>query len=137
MTKHKNYDKAIIYGILCNKTHNLYIGSSCQSLAVRRQQHWSDYKGYCDFWFGWFGNTLEYRNYRSSFEVLINEDYKFFKIMDWPCKNRAELQLKEEQTRVAYDDSMFYNVVNKSRASIYYKKNKNICPCKYGAKTLS
>ena len=83
-----NYAKSYIYGIKCYTTGELYIGSSYDNIERRLSKHKVDFRGY-------MGITPAYRNYRSSFEVLMNENYKIFKIEDWPCDSKQELETRE------------------------------------------
>tara|TARA_R110002049_G_scaffold133414_1_gene292878 strand:+ start:3023 stop:3394 length:372 start_codon:yes stop_codon:yes gene_type:complete len=83
-----NYAKSYIYGIKCYTTGELYIGSSYEDINRRLSKHKVDFRGY-------MGITPAYRNYRSSFEVLMNENYKIFKIEDWPCDSKQELETRE------------------------------------------
>tara|TARA_R110000787_G_scaffold137882_3_gene251488 strand:- start:117 stop:488 length:372 start_codon:yes stop_codon:yes gene_type:complete len=82
------YAKSYIYGIKCHKTGGLYIGSSYEDINRRLCKHKVDLRGY-------MGLTPAYRNYRSSFEVLFNEEYEIFKIEDWPCDSKQELETRE------------------------------------------
>lgn len=83
-----NYNKAYIYGIKCNKTKGLYIGSSIEPIQTRLGKHITDLRGY-------LGINPRPRCYRSSFEVLMNNDYEMFKICDVPCESREELEIVE------------------------------------------
>lgn len=85
MTK---YSKAYIYGIKCNKTGLLYIGSSMEPMNIRLRKHLTDMNGY-------LGLNKKTRAYRSSFEVLFNEEYDMFKIEDYPCETKHELEVRE------------------------------------------
>ncbi len=83
------YCKSYIYGIKCNTTNLLYIGSSIEPMKVRLSKHLTDLKGY-------LGINPKPRNYRTSFEVLMNDDYEIFKIKELPnCKNKQELETIE------------------------------------------
>ena len=82
------YKKACIYGIRCNTTNELYIGSTYNKLNVRLGKHLTDMRGYLCI-------NKKHRNYRRAFEVLFNDNYEIFKIEDWPCNNREELHMRE------------------------------------------
>tara|TARA_R100000231_G_C5201206_1_gene127462 strand:+ start:144 stop:506 length:363 start_codon:yes stop_codon:yes gene_type:complete len=82
------YSKAYIYGIRCNTTNLLYIGSSIKPMKTRLTKHLTDLKGY-------LGINPRPRCYRSSFEVLMNNNYEMFKIEDYPCETKHELEIRE------------------------------------------
>ena len=82
------YSQAYIYGIRCNTTNLLYIGSSIKPMKTRLTKHLTDLKGY-------LGINPRPRCYRSSFEVLMNENYEMFKIEDYPCETKHELEIRE------------------------------------------
>lgn len=82
------YSQAYIYGIKCNTTNLLYIGSSMEPMNIRLTKHLTDLKGY-------LGINPRPRSYRSSFEVLMNDNYEMFKIEDYPCDNKHELEIRE------------------------------------------
>lgn len=81
-------DKACIYGIRCNTTGLLYIGSTSTSLKARLSRHNTDLRGY-------MGYNKKHRNYRSSFEVLFNNNYDIFKIEDYPSIDKNQLEIRE------------------------------------------
>ena len=58
-------------------------------MKVRLTKHKTDLKGYMMI------NGNKYRNYRSSFEVLFNENYHIFKIEDFSCNSKKELETRE------------------------------------------
>ena len=96
------YKDSCIYGIKCNTTNELYIGSTYNKLNVRLRKHLTDMRGYLCI-------NKKHRNYRSSFEVLFNDNYEIFKIEDFPCNNRQELHMIEAQ----YIDKYWDKIVNK------------------------
>ena len=83
------YAKSLIYGIRCNTTGELYIGSSTEELKTRLSKHITDLRGYMGY------KNNKPRNYRSSFEVLFNDNYDMFEIETYPCKNKRELEIRE------------------------------------------
>jgi hypothetical protein len=83
------YAKSLIYGIRCNTTGELYIGSSTEDLKTRLGKHITDLRGYMGY------KNNKPRNYRSSFEVLFNNNYKMFKIEDYPCSSKRDLEIRE------------------------------------------
>tara|TARA_R110002096_G_scaffold421657_5_gene627581 strand:+ start:45 stop:434 length:390 start_codon:yes stop_codon:yes gene_type:complete len=101
------FEKAYIYQIKCNLTSDIYIGSSYEPMRIRLSKHLTDLKG----WRGIDGN--KYRNYRSSFEVLMNDDYEMTKVEDFPCNTKKELLSRESLyiIKARKDDNI--NIVNK------------------------
>ena len=82
------YTPGHIYGIYCYTTNQLYIGSTIQDVKTRLQKHLTDMRGY-------LGLNPKPRNYRSSFEVLYNNNYKIFKICECMSFNRNNLLTME------------------------------------------
>lgn len=81
-------NKACIYGIRCNTTGLLYIGSTTTGLKARLSRHNTDLRGYMGF-------NKKHRNYRSSFEVLFNDNYNIFKIEEYPSNDKEQLEIRE------------------------------------------
>ena len=88
MNHNLKLSKACIYGIRCNTTGLLYIGSTSTCLKSRLSRHITDLRGY-------MGYLNKHRAYRSSFEVLFNDNYEIFKIEDYPTDNKHELEIRE------------------------------------------
>ncbi len=82
------FQNGIIYCIRCKTTNGLYIGSSIEPIKTRISKHKTDLKGY-------LGINKRYRCYRSSFEVLFNENYEVGIIEEYPCNNKRELEIRE------------------------------------------
>tara|TARA_R100000951_G_scaffold75361_1_gene63513 strand:- start:1621 stop:2007 length:387 start_codon:yes stop_codon:yes gene_type:complete len=85
----RSYETGIIYGFKCKKTNQLYIGSTIQPLKTRHSKHITDFRG----WSGYKNNKP--RNYRSSFEIIKNNDYDVFEIEKYSCENKRELEARE------------------------------------------
>mgnify|MGYP003630265918 FL=1 len=126
-----DFSKGKIYGIIDRKTNRIYIGSTIQTLNKRMRQHKTDYRMYCNYWFGWFNEDgpMKERNYRASFDILINEDWEMFKICNYPCHTKDQLHKGEEATRLFYEKFKYYEVVNVNKC-ISKKKylSNNKCP---------
>tara|TARA_R110000744_G_scaffold378016_1_gene493624 strand:- start:436 stop:786 length:351 start_codon:yes stop_codon:yes gene_type:complete len=106
-----------IYVIICYKTDKHYYGSTYQNLNVRLSKHKYDLKGAMGL-----GNVE--RHYRTSADVLINDNYEIILIKDYPCQNKKELQT--EEYRLMNLANEYYNVVNKTGLINYKKKNNKI-----------
>jgi hypothetical protein len=85
----EKYQQGKIYMMKCNKTGLCYIGSTIEKLNKRLGKHLTDYRGYMGI------NNVKRRNYRSSFDVIINENYDINLLENYPCNNRRELQHRE------------------------------------------
>ena len=79
---------AYIYGIRCHTTGGLYIGSSVEPMDLRLRKHVTDLRGY-------LGINKKWRNYRTSFEVIMNDNYTMFVIEEYPCDSKIELERRE------------------------------------------
>jgi len=118
------YENSKIYGIKCNVSGDIYIGSTYEDLKLRLQKHLTDYKGWRAV-MGLEDNKNKERAYRSSFKIFFNDDYKIWKIRDYPCKNQWELEAEEYNTMDVLEQEG-YNIVNVKRKS---KKISNINKC--------
>jgi hypothetical protein len=109
-----NYKLGKIYTIRSSETVGVYVGSTCQSLAVRFGGHKSDYKKYKNIIT--ISNIFNYGVENAYIELLEN----------YPCNSREELHKREgEHMR------MMENCVNKLKPRINHNKNDyyicNIC----------
>ena len=98
------YEHGKIYCIRCKDTDKRYYGSTFDTLKQRLSKHVYDYKGLLGL-----GNVE--RNYRSSADVLINDNYEIFLVKDFPCNSRKELC--DEEYNVIKASNLIYDVVNK------------------------
>jgi hypothetical protein len=73
-----------IYKIIDNTNGNVYIGSTTKTLNQRLSQHKCDYKNY-----------LNGRCYRTSFEIIKNNDYRIELIKYVIYKDKIELHQRE------------------------------------------
>tara|TARA_E500000305_G_scaffold11462_1_gene7868 strand:- start:34 stop:675 length:642 start_codon:yes stop_codon:yes gene_type:complete len=82
-----NYKNGKIYKILDLTNDNFYIGSTTKEyLSQRLEKHRTHYKDYLQ------GRT----HYRSSFEILCNENYKIYLLENAPCASKDELRQREQ-----------------------------------------
>jgi len=82
-----NYEQAKIYQITCEKTGNIYIGSTTKKLICQRlAEHVSQYKYYMK------GKETPYI---TSFEIIKENAYSISLIENYPCKSRNELTARE------------------------------------------
>ena len=80
-----DYQKSIIYKIVCNVTGKCYIGSTTQGLAKRISSHRCKYKNYLN----------KATDYISSFDIFENEDYDYCLIEKYPCDEKTEVHARE------------------------------------------
>ena len=84
-----SYKNGKIYKIIDNTNGNFYVGSTNYvKLCSRMGKHRGYLKAYMK------GSTLKYC---ASMEILINENYKMLLLEPYPCKNRDELRMREQQ----------------------------------------
>jgi hypothetical protein len=72
-----NYENGKIYKIVCNKTGEIYIGSTCRTLEQRLYSH-ETYTKYCSSW-----------------KILKNRNYSIELIERFPCSSRLALEYRE------------------------------------------
>ena len=66
----------------------------------------TDFKGY-------MGLLNKHRNYRASFEIIIQEDYEVGILEHYPCNSKQALEKREAEWILAFQEKNI-NVVNKS-----------------------
>ena len=82
-----NYQNGKIYTLRSYQTDDVYIGSTTQSLAVRKGGHQRDYKRYLNG---------KYR-FITSFNIIKFDDCYIELIENYPCNSRNELERREGQ----------------------------------------
>ena len=113
-----NFENGKIYKIVNTEGTLTYIGSTTQSLAMRKGKHKFEYEKW---------KTGNSKKYLSSFEVFKNDEdgCKIFIIESFPCKNKDELRARERH----YIESI--ECVNKRKPgrtnAMYYKENHEHC----------
>jgi hypothetical protein len=113
-----SYKNGKIYKIIDNTNGNFYVGSTNYvKLCSRLGKHRGYLKEYMN------GSSL---NYCTSMEILINENYKILLLETYPCKNRDELRMREQEW---IDKLRCDKIVNKRNAYVskedmieYHKK---------------
>jgi hypothetical protein len=80
-----DYQNGKIYKIVSFQTDKVYIGSTCQGLAVRKAGHVRNYKSYLN------GKGHN----RSSFEIVRHDDADIILIENYPCNSKNELCARE------------------------------------------
>jgi hypothetical protein len=119
-----SYENGKIYKIIDNTNGNFYVGSTNYvKLCSRLGKHRGYLKDYMN------GSS---QKYYASMEILINENYKILLLETYPCKNRDELRMKEQEW---IDKLRCDKIVNKRNAYVskedmiikkkqYYEDNK-------------
>jgi hypothetical protein len=83
-----DYANGKIYKIVCNTTGLVYVGSTCElRLARRLVGHRSDFTG--------FNNGSKHKHYRTSFEVMKQNNYEIILIELFNCETKDELTARE------------------------------------------
>lgn len=88
----ERYQCGKIYSIRSNATDDVYIGSTCLSLAKRLYAHRKSKKYYEN------GKT----NYITSFKILEHPDHYIELIEAYPCNNKMELERREGEIMRTY-----------------------------------
>jgi len=112
MTKYIN---GKIYKLTSDKTNDVYIGSTIQRLCNRKAKHKYDYKRYLK------GEC----NYTKSYELIKYDDCKIELIINYPCKDRKELETKEGEYIKNMKCINIYIAGRTSKERDYYKYHNN------------
>jgi hypothetical protein len=115
INKKKNgYQNGYVYYLYDPVNKRIYIGSSKMSLSKRLSDHKYDMKAYLGE-----ANPSMGRSYRTSFNILIQNEYLHGILEKYPCDCRKDLEYREFQWIQAYSKKDDIEVVN-------IKKNKII-----------
>lgn len=83
-----NYQLGKIYKITCEKTGNVYIGSTTKRLLCQRlAEHINKYKE--------FMKAKRKISYMSSYEIIKHNMYSISLLENYPCSSRCELTERE------------------------------------------
>ena len=82
-----DYKNGKIYMLLDLTNENVYYGSTCSTLSIRKQGHKDSYKGYI---IGKKTKTI------SSFDIMKNNNYKIILVENYPCESNIELRKREQ-----------------------------------------
>lgn len=107
-----SYEGGKIYKIVCLNTGLQYIGSTRQTLKQRLSDHVEDY-------YRW---KYRKRHFVSSYKIIQNGNFKIELVLEYPCSNKRELEIKERE----YIESMEcvnLNVPTRTTKE-YYQDNK-------------
>ena len=108
MTNNK-YEKGLIYYMYDKKGNRIYVGSTCASFKKRMSDHKYDYNAY----FGLRTNKIQ-RGYRSSFDIMIQDDYETGILEEYSCDNKRQLEYRESEWILAFREKNI-EVVNKNQ----------------------
>lgn len=85
--KQPDYSRGKIYMIKDQVNGKFYIGSTTQiTVQARLKSHELHYRE-------WLNGKL---NYRTSFSIISNDDFKIRLLENYPCRNNTELRQREE-----------------------------------------
>lgn len=115
-----NYADGYIYYFYDEIRKNLYIGSSRQNFKKRIRDHHTDLKGF-------LGELKTPRAYRSSFEIIIQDNYKKGILEYFPCESKKELEKRETEWILALSQNKNINIVNKHNPTKDHKLNLPVC----------
>lgn len=80
-----DYKNGKIYRIVCNLIGKQYIGSTCQNLSHRLQNHKNHYIEYLKGKYRW----------TTSFSIIENNDYDIVLVEDCNVENKEQLHQRE------------------------------------------
>ena len=109
-----DYSKGKIYKLWSPSTGLTYIGSTCQSLAMRLAGHVRSKKRY---------DSDKSSNYLTSFEILDYNDYRIDLVEEYPCENRMQLNKREGEI-ITQIDCINKNIAGRTQKQ-YYESNKD------------
>ena len=98
------YPDAIIYGIKCDETNEVYIGSTVRTLEHRMSLHRASAKRY-NKWIT-SGSVGKRQRRCCSIQILNRNNYSVFEIETSPCNTLSELRLREGEFQMQYKSSM-------------------------------
>lgn len=124
MTTFNEYNDSKIYGIFCNETNDVYIGSTCKSIHDRLKLHIID--------------SVKETVTTTSKEIIKRNNYIVKLIEHINCETKEELHIKEKKYIKEYISDKSFNCVNKymtrtdeenlkhrrEQSKIYYEKNR-------------
>jgi hypothetical protein len=98
------YPDAIIYGIKCGETGEIYIGSTVKTLEHRMNRHRARATQYNNWVVSGCIGKCPYRC--CSIQILNRGNYTVFEIEPYPCNTLSELFLREGNIQIQYKSSM-------------------------------
>lgn len=109
------YNKSLIYYFYDRKGKRIYVGSTIASFKKRKCDHMYDYQAYM----GNKNNKL-IRGYRSSFDIIIQEDYETGILEHYSCENKRQLEHRESEWILAFKEKDI-EVVNRHQPNVNTK----------------
>ena len=98
------YPDAIIYGIKCGETGEVYIGSTVKTLKHRMNRHRARATQYNNWVVSGCIGKCPYRC--CSIQILNRGNYTVFEIEPYPCNTKPELCLREGDIQIQYKNSI-------------------------------
>ncbi len=108
-----NYQNGKIYSLRSHQTDDVYIGSTTQSLAMRKAGHVCAFKK-------WMKGR---KNYMTSFEIIKYDDYYIELIENYHCNSKEELHKKEGEVIRETKNCVNKCIAGRSDKQ-YYEDNK-------------
>lgn len=90
MEQINKYSNGKIYYLHDKINNRIYVGSTCTSLKKRIGDHKYDFRA----WKGECNNKLQ-RNYRASFDILIQDKYEHGILEEVSCNSKRQLEYRE------------------------------------------
>lgn len=107
MEQENKYQNGTIYYLFDRKNNRIYIGSTCKAFNKRMCDHRYDFRA----WKGECGNKIP-RSYRTSFDILIQDEYEKGILENFKCSSKRELEYRETEWILAFKEKDI-EVVNK------------------------
>tara|TARA_R110000803_G_scaffold160802_1_gene224650 strand:- start:1035 stop:1451 length:417 start_codon:yes stop_codon:yes gene_type:complete len=125
--------KGSIYAIIDNETFEVYIGSTVQSIKRRYGKHMTDMRMY-------LGLSDRPRCYRSSFDILIRDNYKVICIHEFHnINNHKDLKLFESLYMLKFKKQgvkVINGCISNKEARVLDWRNFGLKEIDFSAKTL-
>jgi len=112
MEQTNKYHKSKIYYLFDPKNNRIYVGSTTAAFNKRMNDHKYDFKA----WKGECGNKIP-RSYRTSFDILIQDEYETGILENFKCSSKRELEYRETEWILAFREKNI-EVVNKHNPNI-------------------
>jgi hypothetical protein len=95
--KSNPFMNSYIYYLYDRKQNRIYVGSSYTSFKKRLYDHKYDLKAYLGQ-----ATNKHPRSYRTSFDIIIQDDYESGILEKYPCNSKKELHFRESEWILAF-----------------------------------
>jgi hypothetical protein len=113
------YPDAIIYGIKCNETGEVYIGSTVGTLTDRMDRHRASVKRYNKWVISGSVGKRPNGCRCCSIQILNRGNYTVFEIEPYPCNTKTELCLREGNIQIQHKKELGTLCINERVAGAH------------------